>query len=99
MKANVYVTLRAGVLDPQGQAVHKTLAQLGFSEVRDVRIGKFVEIDLVDDIDDGDGDAATHEAVHEAVRAAVERMCQQLIANPVMEDYRIELIAAPESAG
>lgn len=82
MKANVYVTLKPGVLDPQGQAVHKTLEHLGFSEVRGVRIGKFIELELADG---SAGDAA---------RAVVERMCEQLIANTVMEDYRIELVAS-----
>ena len=78
MKANVYVTLKSGILDPQGQAVGRTLGKLGFEEVQGVRIGKFVEIEL----DTEDADVA---------RAKVDEMCQELIANTVMENYRIEI--------
>jgi len=78
MKARVYVTLKAGVLDPQGQAVARTLTRLGYEEVESVRIGKYVEIDL------GGGDPA-------AARARVEEMCKRLVANTVIEDFRIEV--------
>lgn len=78
MKANVYVTLKSGVLDPQGQAVGKTLGRLGFAEVKDVRIGKYVEIEL----DETDGERA---------RKRLAEMCDRLIANTVIENYRIEL--------
>ena len=78
MKANVYVTLKSGILDPQGQAVGRTLGKLGFEEVQGVRIGKFVEIEL----DTEDADVA---------RAKVDEMCKELIANTVMENYRIEI--------
>ena len=78
MKARVYVTLKHGVLDPQGQAVGRTLARLGYEEVKDVRIGKYVEIELQD------GDRA-------AVLERVEDMCRRLVANTVIEDFRIEL--------
>jgi phosphoribosylformylglycinamidine synthase len=77
VRAKVYVTLKAGVLDPQGQAVGKTLGRLGFGEVSGVRIGKFVELEL-------GGDPKT-------ARARIDAMCRQLIANTVIEDYRIEL--------
>jgi phosphoribosylformylglycinamidine synthase subunit PurS len=77
MKARVYVTLKNGVLDPQGQAVGKTLGRLGFAEVKDVRIGRYVEVEL-------DGDPAT-------ARGRLDEMCRRLIANTVIEDYRIEL--------
>jgi phosphoribosylformylglycinamidine synthase len=77
MKAKVYVTLKPGVLDPQGQAVGKTLGRLGFGEVRDVRIGKYVELEL--------------EGERGAARARLDEMCRTLIANTVIEDYRIEL--------
>jgi phosphoribosylformylglycinamidine synthase len=77
VKAKVYVTLKAGVLDPQGQAVGKTLGRLGFGEVSGVRIGKFVELEL-------GGDPKT-------ARERIDAMCRQLIANTVIEDYRIEL--------
>jgi phosphoribosylformylglycinamidine synthase len=78
VKARVYVTLKAGVLDPQGQAVARTLARLGYDQVEAVRIGKYVEIELA-----GDDPAAA--------RARVEEMCRRLIANTVIEDFRIEV--------
>lgn len=80
MKATVFVTLRPSVLDPQGQAVHKTLSRMGFAEVADVRIGKYMEITL-----DGERDPAR-------ARQRVEAMCKELLANPVIEDYRVEII-------
>ena len=78
MKAKVHVTLKPGVLDPQGKAVRNALASLGFSGVGDVRQGKYIEIEL------DETDAAT-------ARAAVEAMCQKLLANTVIEDYSIEI--------
>ena len=78
MKAQVTVTLKPGVLDPAGQAVLGGLHALGYPEVRGVRIGKFFEIDL-ESTPDSD------------VRLA--RMCDQLLANPVIEDFRIEVIS------
>lgn len=78
MKANVYVTLKAGVLDPQGQAVGRTLGKLGYDGVSSVRIGKFVEIEL-------DASDAT------VAREQVTKMCDELIANTVIEDYRVEI--------
>ena len=80
MKANVQITLKSAVLDPQGQAVHKALSQLGFDEVADVRVGKFVELELAD------------MASAEAARARVEEMCRELIANTVIEDFRVEIV-------
>jgi len=80
-KARVYVTFKAGVLDPQGEAVRGALSSLGFKGVSGVRVGKFIEIELEDSGD---------------VRADLDRMCRELLANPVIEDYRIEL--AEESA-
>jgi phosphoribosylformylglycinamidine synthase len=80
VRARVYVTLKAGVLDPQGQAVARTLGRLGYDEVEAVRVGKYVEIDL------GGADA-------DAARARVEEMCRRLVANTVIEDYRIEVDA------
>jgi phosphoribosylformylglycinamidine synthase subunit PurS len=74
MKVKVYVTLKNGVLDPQGQAVQKTLARTGFEEVTAVRIGKYIELEVAD------GTAA----------ARVEDMCRKLLANTVIEDFRIE---------
>lgn len=79
MKARVYVTLKREVLDPQGDAVRRALGTQGFAGVRDVRIGKFVEIEL-----------------EGADRASSERelaaMCEKLLANPVIEDFRFELV-------
>lgn len=80
-KAQVYVTFKEGVLDPQGEAVRGALSSLGFKGVNDVRVGKFIEIELED---------------AEDVHSDLERMCQDLLANPVIEDYRIEI--ADESA-
>jgi phosphoribosylformylglycinamidine synthase PurS subunit len=78
MKARVHVRLKAGVLDPQGKAIGNALASLGFEGVGEVRQGKLIELDLTD----------TDPA---AARARVEAMCRQLLANPVIEDYAIEI--------
>lgn len=74
MKTRVVVTLKPGVLDPQGKAVHHALAGLGFEGVNDVRVGKIVELDLADGTDP----------------AAIDAMCSKLLANTVIENYRIE---------
>jgi len=74
MKARVYVTLKNGVLDPQGKAVHHALEGLGFSGVGNVRIGKLIELDLAPGVSDADIDA----------------MCRKLLANTVIENFRIE---------
>ncbi|HXC91401.1 MAG TPA: phosphoribosylformylglycinamidine synthase subunit PurS [Stellaceae bacterium] len=78
MKARVHVRLKAGVLDPQGKAIGNALASLGFTGVGEVRQGKLIELDL----------AETDRA---RAHAEVEAMCRQLLANPVIEDYAIEL--------
>ena len=78
MKARVYVTLKEGVLDPQGQAVSGTLGRLGYREVKDVRIGKYVEIEL----EERDAGRA---------RQRVEEMCRRLVANTVIENFRVEI--------
>ena len=78
-KARVFVTLKRGVLDPQGSAVNRALHAMGYGEVADVRLGKLVELTL-------------DEKVPEAQeRARIEEMCKKLLANTVIEDYRIEL--------
>lgn len=74
MKARVFVTLKPGVLDPQGKAIHHALEGLGFAQVNDVRQGKLIELDLDDGTDD----------------ATIEAMCQKLLANTVIENFRIE---------
>lgn len=78
MKAKVHVTLKSGVLDPQGKAIGNALAALGFKGVGEVRQGKFIELE----IEETDPDAA---------RAQVEEMCTLLLANAVIENYDIEL--------
>jgi phosphoribosylformylglycinamidine synthase len=77
MRATVLVRPKAGILDPQGQAVESSLRQLGFS-VTEARIGRVVDVAI---------DAADPEAA----RAELERMCEQLLANPLIESYEIEL--------
>ena len=74
MKTRVYVTLKNGVLDPQGKAIHHALEGLGFSGVNDVRAGKMIELDLDENVSEGD----------------VEAMCRKLLANTVIENFRIE---------
>ena len=74
MKARVFVTLKPGVLDPQGKAIHHALEGLGFGGVNDVRAGKLIELDLADGTSDAD----------------IENMCTQLLANTVIENFRIE---------
>lgn len=78
MKAKVYVTYKPGVLDPQGKAVRGGLSSLGYAEVADVRQGKYFEVSL-------------EEKDPARARARVEEMCRRLLANPVMEDFRIEV--------
>lgn len=74
MKIRVHVTLKPGVLDPQGRAIQHALGSLGFTGVTEVRAGKLLELDVADDTDD----------------ATVDAMCRQLLANTVIENYRIE---------
>lgn len=74
MKTRIYVTLKNGVLDPQGKAIHHALEGLGFSGVEEVRQGKYIEIEHADAVTD----------------AELEGMCRRLLANTVIENYRIE---------
>lgn len=78
MKARVYVTLKKSVLDPQGKAVQQALSSIGFGAVRDVRMGKYIELEL------GAGDRAQAEK-------DLKTMCEKLLANTVIEEYRYEL--------
>ncbi|MFQ5764673.1 MAG: phosphoribosylformylglycinamidine synthase subunit PurS [Rhodospirillales bacterium] len=78
MKAKVHVTLKQGVLDPQGKAVGNALAALGFKGVEGVRQGKYIELDLAET------DAGK-------AQKQVEKMCETLLANTVIEDYRVEI--------
>ena len=79
MKAIVHVGLKAGVLDPQGKAVADTLGRMGYNEVQSARIGKVIELELEDGL------------AKDAAEARVQEMCEQLLANTVIESYRIEL--------
>ena len=79
MKAKVYVTLKAGVLDPQGKAIQHSVELLGFDRIADVRQGKYFEIALDGALD------------QEAAREAVTRMAREVLSNPVIEDYRVEI--------
>jgi phosphoribosylformylglycinamidine synthase len=79
MKAKVYVTLKAGVLDPQGKAIQHSVGLLGFDRIVDVRQGKFFEITLDESLAESEAnDAAT-------------RMAKEVLSNPVIEDYRVEI--------
>ena len=78
MKAKVYVTLKKSVLDPQGKAVQHSLSSMGFAEVKDVRMGKYIELEL----------GAIEKAQAEQ---KIKSMCEKLLANTVIEDYRFEL--------
>ncbi|GAD47351.1 phosphoribosylformylglycinamidine synthase PurS [Caenibius tardaugens NBRC 16725] len=78
MKVRVHVSLKNGVLDPQGRAIHHALEGLGFSGVNDVRAGRLIELD----VDNGVSDEA------------LDEMCRKLLANMVIENYRIEKVAA-----
>lgn len=80
MKARIHITLKTGVLDPQGKAIQQALTGLGFDAVEDVRQGKYIELEL------GARDAET-------ARANVADMCEKLLANTVIENYDIEIIA------
>ena len=80
MKTRVYVTLKNGVLDPQGKAIHHALEGLGFAGINDVRAGKLIELDLAESVGDDE----------------VEAMCRKLLANTVIENFRIEREAAAE---
>ena len=78
MKARIKITLKPGVLDPQGKAIQNALGALGFDGVNDVRQGKYIEVDV----------AGMSE---EQARAEVDRMCRDLLANTVIENYTYEL--------
>ena len=79
MKAKVYVTLKQGVLDPQGKAIHHSVELLGFDAVRDVRQGKYFEIALDEGLEEG------------RAREEAERVARDVLSNPVIEDYRVEI--------
>lgn len=78
MKARIFVTLRRSVLDPQGKAIRGALENLGYAEVEEVRVGKIIEVTLKD-------------AEAGGARGRLEEMCRKLLANPVIEDFHVEL--------
>ena len=80
MKALVYVTLKPSVLDPQGKAIQHSVELLGNRDISDIRQGKYFEIALDPSVSEADA------------RASVERIAKNVLANPVIEDYRVELI-------
>jgi len=78
MKAKVHITLKTGVLDPQGRAIQHALGSLGFANVADVRQGKYIELDL-------------QETDQARAREVVDAMCKKLLANTVIENYSVEI--------
>jgi phosphoribosylformylglycinamidine synthase subunit PurS len=80
MKAKVYVTLKPGVLDPQGKAIHHSVELLGYKGIADVRQGKYFEVAL-------DGTVSEAEA-----KESAEKIAHDVLANPVIEDYRVEIV-------
>ena len=78
MRATVLVRPKPGILDPQGEAVGSALGHLGF-DVRDARVGKVIDLE----VDAADGESA---------RTQVEKMCEQLLANPLIESYEVEIV-------
>ena len=78
MRVKIFVSLKQGVLDPQGKAIERSLHTLGYSEVRDTRVGKFLELEI---------DARSRAEVEPRIR----EMCDKLLANTVIEDYRFEI--------
>ena len=79
MKAKVYVTLKPGVLDPQGKAIHHSAELMGYKAIADIRQGKYFEISLDDSVNET-----------EAMKSA-EKIANDVLANPVIEDYRVEI--------
>lgn len=79
MKARIVVRLRPGILDPQGTTIRRALEGLGFPEVRDMRVGKLIDLTL----DEADAGRA---------RQRLDEMCRKLLANPVVEDYTCEVV-------
>ena len=80
MKAKVYVTLKQSVLDPQGKAIHHSVELLGFEQIEDVRQGKYFEIALHANVSEIDA------------RQTAERIAKNVLANPVIEDYQVEIV-------
>ena len=79
MKAKIHVTLKQGILDPQGKAIEHALDSLGFKNAGNVRVGKYMEVDV-------------NEADRAKADAQVKQMCEKLLANTVIENYRVEVL-------
>jgi len=77
MKAKVYITPKKGILDPQGLTIERSLPALGFEGVSNVRVGKYIELELPESKDASE---------------KVDKMCQKLLANPIIEDFKFELV-------
>lgn len=82
MKAKVYVTLKPSVLDPQGKAIHHSVELLGFNNIGDIRQGKYFEVQLADSLSAQEADEM------------VTRIAKDVLANPVIEDYKVEIVNA-----
>ena len=80
MKAKVFVTLKSSVLDPQGTAIHHSVESLGFTGISDIRQGKYFEVSFDDAVS------------NEAASAAVEKIAKEVLTNPVIEDYSVEMM-------
>ena len=78
MKAKIHITLKSGILDPQGKAIEHALETLGFKNASNVRMGKYLELDL-------------RETTQDRAEAEVKAMCEKLLANTIIEEYRYEL--------
>ena len=81
MKAKVYVTLKPSVLDPQGKAIHHSVELMGFERVADIRQGKYFEIALDDAVTESEA------------KSAAEKIAKDVLANPVIEDFRVEVVS------
>ena len=81
MKAKVYVTLKPSVLDPQGKAIHHSVELMGFEQIADIRQGKYFEIALDEGISETEA------------RTAAEKIAKDVLANPVIEDYKVEIVS------
>ena len=75
-KVKIYVTLRAGILDVQGKMIHRALGSLGYENVSDVKVGKYLQLEIEDDGD---------------IDQEIKKMCEQLLTNPVIEDFTYEV--------
>ena len=86
MRVKIFVSLKNGVLDPQGKAIERSLHTLGYPEVQEVRMGKYLELNI---------EASSSRA---AAESRIREMCDKLLANPVIEDYRFEIESDAQSA-